>query len=100
MAEQLEIPDNEFDTWIDQANVSNEETTRVADHYNNLLHRVFVQTEQGQELLKIWTDAIISTSVVKPHSTQMEVGIAEGYNQFTRNIINKCNAVEAETNNE
>ena len=97
MAEQLEIQNNEFDKWFDQASTSNEENTRVADHYNHLLHRVFIQTEQGRELLKIWTDAIISTSVVRPHSTQMEVGIAEGYNQFTRNIINKCNAVEAET---
>ena len=97
MAEQLEIQNNEFDKWFDQASTSNEENTRVADHYNHLLHRVFIQTEQGRELLKIWTDAIISTSVVRPHSTQMEAGIAEGYNQFTRNIINKCNAVEAET---
>lgn len=98
MAEQLEIPNNEFDQWFDSASKSNDENGRISDHYAELVHRVFAQTEAGQELLEIWAEAIIMIPVANVNSTQIEVGIQEGQNRIVRNIINTCKRVEAETN--
>ena len=101
--DQKSIPSNEIDEslddWLNSAPQANKENSRKIEHYNQLVHRVF-RTEAGQDLLSIWTEALLMNPVANNNSTQIEVGINEGLNQFTRNIIKICKSVEAETNNE
>lgn len=100
--EEKSIPSNEedetFDSWTEQGAKDNEEGARTVDHYSNLVHRVFAQSDAGRELLAIWKESLLMTPVANPSSTKIEIGIQEGMNQVTRTIINICKSVEAETN--
>ena len=98
MEEEKSIPSNDMDKWLDSGRVANEENARKSDHYSHLVHRVFAQTEEGRELMDIWTESLLMAPVANPNSTQIEIGIQEGMNQVTRTIINICKTVEAETN--
>lgn len=101
MEEKL-IPNNPidatFDEWNSSGEESNAENALKADHYSQLVHRVFVQTEAGKELLDKWKDDLLMTPVANSNSTQIEVGINEGVHRFIRNIITTCKS--AETTNE
>lgn len=97
MEEEKSVPSNDMDAWLDSGTIANEINARKTEHYSNLVHRVFAQTEAGRELMDIWTESLLKTPVARANSTQIEMGIQEGMNQVTRTIINICNSVEAET---
>jgi len=63
-------------------------------HLDNLIHRVFKQNKAGAELLAIWQKTLIMTPTVTAHSTQFQVGIAEGNKEFIRKIYLTINNVE------
>ena len=61
-----------------------------------LMHKVFVQNEDGQELLKRWREILEMNPVVEPGLDLGEIGAREGYNRFIRMIIRSTRQVEAE----
>ena len=61
---------------------------------DHLIHQVFEQNPQGQELLELWKDSLIMHPSVTASSTQFEAGIAEGKKEFIRNLILTIRTVE------
>lgn len=61
---------------------------------DQLIHAVFEQNPKGKELLTAWEKSLIMTPTVTPHSTQFQVGIAEGKKEFIRNILITIKSVE------
>ena len=82
------LPDTE--AIAKQEAINNEYWSRL----DGLIHRVFKQNKDGAELLAIWQKTLISTPTVTPHSTQFQVGIAEGNKEFIRKIYLTINNVE------
>lgn len=66
-----------------------------ADKLNHLIHKTFVQSEAGAELLDIWT---IKGLVMSPTAEQgmdlLEIGIREGRKSFIRDLILTIKHVE------
>lgn len=60
-----------------------------------LAHRVFEQTEEGKELLSIWTATVLMTPVVEAGLDVQEICVREGYSRFVRAIIRSVKQVEA-----
>ena len=60
-----------------------------------LMHRVFVQNEDGAKLLARWTEITLMTEVVAPGIDLGQIGKREGYNMFVREIIRSVKQVEA-----
>lgn len=90
-------------SWDDNLNPMNVE---AAERYNKdqesrgrslsyLIHRVFKQTEDGQELLSRWREIMEMVAVVEPGLDLGEIGAREGYNRFIRGIIRAIKQVEA-----
>lgn len=71
-----------------------EDFERQANQVNELIHRVFVQNEDGAKLLEMWKQDLIMTPSVQAHYTQFEAGIAEGAKHVIRRIINAIKSVE------
>jgi hypothetical protein len=96
-----EIPeDNSIDAFYEQG-------TRQIEKYNQLIeqeairvHKVFAQTEDGQELLRFWREQLMMLPTAMPHSTAYEVGIAEGFKEFIRNIIRQIGVIESQHSGE
>lgn len=68
-------------------------------HYNRidyLIHKVFQQTEEGRELLEIWTDEALMRPTAEAGIDMVSVGLNEGRKQFIRNIIMTIKKVEKE----
>lgn len=91
--------DNQFETqsledWENEASEAQAETMLKVQKDRELIHRVFEQTEAGQELLTKWTKDLIMTPSVHAQSTQFEAGLAEGGKQLIRNIIIAIKSVE------
>ena len=90
----MEIPENSIDEFLDAGLKSQETFNQLAEQSNILIHKVFVQNQDGAELLAKWKDQLLLIPTAEPHSTQIEVGINEGMKQFVRNIMKQCESVE------
>lgn len=67
---------------------------KAVNEYNKLVHRVFVQTEDGKKLLAIWTDHLVSSDGDVNGRDLYSLGVTEGLNRFVRKI--KANIIQAE----
>jgi hypothetical protein len=90
------LPENSIDAFLDEGNAQTEAFSKLADQQANLLHRVFVQSEAGAELLEKWKNDLLMIPSVFPESTQFGAGLTEGGKMFVRNIITLTEAVEKE----
>jgi hypothetical protein len=61
---------------------------------DQLIHKVFRQTEEGRELLEIWQKALINRPTVTEVSTQFGAGIEEGKKTFIRGIVLTVERIE------
>ena len=59
-----------------------------------LVHKVFAQSEEGKELLKVWRDALELTCVADHGMDMVGIGINEGQKRFIRGIILTIRRVE------
>lgn len=57
-----------------------------ADQYYKLLHRVFIQTDDGAKLLDIWLNAVMMTEGHEYGKDPYDVGRVEGRKAFVREI--------------
>lgn len=71
-----------------------DQNKQMWNNLEQLIHQVFEQSPQGKQLLEIWKEALIMDPTVTPHSTQFQVGIAEGKKEFIRNIYLTIKNVE------
>lgn len=58
-----------------------------------LVHRLFAQNPDGEQLLDEWKNKLMMVPTLNPHSTQFEAGMAEGMKMFVRNIINQIDSI-------
>ena len=61
-----------------------------------LYHRVFAETEEGRELLKVWQEQLMMAPSAEPGADLLAIGMAEGIKTFIRNIILTIRKVENE----
>ena len=71
---------------LDETKRQTEQAKAKAEHLDYLIHRVFQQSEEGRELLGIWTENLIYAPCAEPGMDQVEIGIREGIKRFIRNI--------------
>ena len=90
----METVENSLEAYFDQGIEQQEVFKRLAEANNILIHKVFVQSKDGAELLAKWKDELIMQPSILPHYTQFEAGIAEGVKTFIRNIIIQSESVE------
>ena len=65
----------------------------AAQKLDYLIHKVFVQNKDGAELLALWQKSLMMTPGAGNGMDQVDIGIAEGFKRFIRNIILTCNKV-------
>ena len=90
------LPENSIDAFLDEGTAQTEAFNKLSDKQANLLHRVFVQSEAGAELLAKWKNDLVMIPSILPESTQFSAGLTEGGKMFVRNIITLTEAVEKE----
>ena len=88
------LPENSIDAFLDEGLAQTEEFKQGSEKQANLLHRVFVQTEAGVELLAQWRDSLLMVPTLDEHSTPFGAGINEGEKRFVRNLITQIQSVE------
>lgn len=71
---------------VAEAQRQTENAEAKAQKLDHLIHRVFMQSEEGRELLGIWEDTLIMSSGADEGMDLIGVGIREGYKRFIRNI--------------
>jgi len=57
------------------------------DKINGLIHRVFIQNEDGKKLLEYWVNEFVLSPSIQPQFTQFEAGLTEGGKNFVRRIL-------------
>lgn len=59
-----------------------------------LIHKVFQQSQEGQELLQIWSAALMMTPTAQPGYDLLAIGMEEGKKEFIRRILTTIKKVE------
>ena len=90
------LPENDIDSFIDEGIKQRDAFNKLADESAVLLHRVFVQTPEGVQLLEKWKNDLVMMPSILPESTQFGAGLTEGAKMFVRNIITQVQSVEQE----
>ena len=74
-------------TWSDADKASFEKL-------DYLIHKVFAQTDEGQELLQIWKESLLMQSSTTHGEGLLAIGKAEGAKNMIRGIILTIRKVE------
>ena len=90
------LPENSIDEYLDEGLGQTNAFKAQIEKNNILLHKVFVQNEDGVELLARWKESLIMTPTLAPESTPFEAGLNEGEKRFIRNLITSIQSVERE----
>lgn len=95
----MEYNENFFDELnsgvdVAEAQRQTEEANARAEKLDYLIHRVFQQNEDGQELLSIWKETLIMSVGADEGMDLVGIGIKEGYKRMIRNIILTIKRVE------
>ena len=91
-----EIQNNGFDDLLAEAFGMPQQETEEGKRIDYLIHSTFKQNESGQELLKLWKNALIMQSTAQPGMDNIDIGINEGVKTFIRNILLTIERVENE----
>lgn len=89
------LPENSIESYVDEGLNQQQKFKDLMEKNNILLHKVFVQTDAGVELLNKWRDSLIMTPTLAAESTQFEAGLNEGEKRFIRNLITSIQSVES-----
>lgn len=79
---------------IQQARQYNQKIQEDANEYQKLLHRVFVESEDGQKLLDHWSHIALFTEAHMTGIDAYNLGRTEGRKEFVREIINQSKQAE------
>jgi hypothetical protein len=79
----------------DAADRQTTENRIKGDKVDYLIHKIFEQTEEGQELIALWKSALDERPGADVGMEYLEIGIIEGYKRFIRHIIRTIKKVEA-----
>ena len=90
------LPENSIDAFLDEGLSQQEAFNKSAEKSAILLHKVFVQNEDGAELLEKWKNDLLMIPTILPESSQFGAGLTEGGKMFVRNIITQIQSVESE----
>ena len=90
------LPENSIDSFVDDGIKQAEAFNKLAEENAVLLHRIFVQTPEGVQLLDKWKNDLVMMPSILPESTQFGAGLTEGAKMFVRNIITQVQSVEKE----
>lgn len=63
-----------------------EQSKAEGEKVDHLIHRVFQQSEAGQELMEMWERSLLLVPTARPGDDLLQIGINEGTKQFIRNI--------------
>lgn len=88
------LPENSIEAYIDEGLDQQSKFNSLMERNNILLHKVFVQNQDGAELLSKWKDSLIMTPTLAAESTAFEAGLNEGEKRFIRNLITSIQSVE------
>ena len=94
------MPNNSFIRDLEEnqrrAEEEQELIRKAWEHRDALIHRTFVQTESGRELLELWKQTLVDKEVVRHGESHdpYDIGIEAGLQKFIRNIIKTCKKVE------
>ena len=86
---------NAFDEMQEEVRNFNTQNAEQLQKIDYLIHKVFKQSEDGEELLDIFLESLIMTPTVIPGMDQFTAGINEGKKEFIRNLITTIKTVEA-----
>lgn len=89
------LPENSIESYVDEGLNQQQQFKDLMEKNNILLHKVFVQSEAGVELLNKWRDSLIMTPTLAAESTVFEAGLNEGEKRFIRNLITSIQSVES-----
>ncbi len=64
------------------------------EKFDYLVHRVFAQSDEGQELLALWKESLSMAPTAEEGMDTLSIGIREGMKRFIRNIIITVKKVE------
>lgn len=84
---------NPYDELGEQPEYSKEDNASF-EKRDNLIHRVFAETEAGQELLKLYVESMLNTPADNEGTDLFSLGKEEGRKTFMRNIITTIRKVE------
>ena len=90
------LPENSIDEFLNEGLNQQELFNKLNDKQANLLHKVFVQNEDGAALLDKWKNDLLMIPTILPESSQFGAGLTEGGKMFIRNIIVQIQSVEQE----
>jgi hypothetical protein len=97
---QKDKGNNFFDDLINQdhAEAMRQDANRRAEGHkiDYLIHQIFKQTEEGRELLKVWSDTLIMQPTAEDGMDMVAIGIREGQKRMIRGIVLTINRVEGE----
>ena len=63
---------------------------------DKLIHMTFAQSDAGQDLLEVWSAAIMMRPTAEPGLSDIEIGIREGRKSFLRDIVLTIAKVEGD----
>ncbi|GAG59228.1 unnamed protein product, partial [marine sediment metagenome] len=69
------LPENSIDTFIDEGLAQQDAFNKIADKNAILLHKVFIQSEEGAELLAKWKNDLLMIPTILPESSQFGAGL-------------------------
>ena len=90
------LPENSLEAFYDEADEQKKRDAVLFEKNNILLHKVFVQNEDGVELLNKWRESLMMIPTINSESSMFGAGIIEGEKTFIRNIITSIQSVESE----
>ena len=90
------LPENSLEAFELDGEEQQKKFRELMEKNNILLHKVFVQNQDGADLLNKWRDSLMMIPTINADSTQFGAGIVEGEKTFIRNIITSIQSVESE----
>jgi hypothetical protein len=90
------LPENSIDAFFEEPLTQQKKNEELFLKNNYLLHKVFVQNEDGAKLLSKWRNSLMMTPTLDGQCSQFEAGLNEGEKRFIRNLITQSEAVEKE----
>ena len=85
---------SELDEFLDAGIASADSFSRDNNSYHELVHRVFVQSEAGAQLLEELKEQVLMTPSIQPQYSQYESALIEGRKELVRGFINSIKSVE------
>lgn len=75
--------------------MDNKQRFQQVNEFNKKVHKLFAQTDEGQDVLEAWSDFALTTPSHVNGADLYSIGVVEGRKEFIREIINAIRMAEA-----